>query len=202
MSIDEKAPRLVHDSDRPTISLATLFRIFLMAGLTFGGGLAIVAVLERELIRKRNAIARDDFLTYYALARVVPTGTHTALAVSLGNHFAGLGGAVVAMAGLLTPVIVATIALVVALTSFESATAMEVLPRTVLPAAMALIAVGAVSLSRDQVGLKRETLLAAAALLAALFLDVSPGILLLIGGLVGILVFRNEGGERGPEGKR
>ncbi len=168
-----------------------------MGGLTFGGGLAIVTVLERELVQKRQAISRDDFLTYYALARVVPTGTQTALAISLGNHFGGLAGSLVAMAGLLTPVLVSTVALVMAFGSLQAAGAAALLPRTVLPAALALIAVGAISLSRDAVGLKRETFLALAGFLAAFVFDLPPGIVLLAGGLIGIALFR----RRGEEGK-
>ncbi len=183
------------DNDRETISLPDLFRIFLMGGLTFGGGLAIVTVLERELVQKRRAIGRDEFLTYYALARVVPTGTQTALAVSLGNHFRGLAGSLVAMAGLLTPVLVSTVALVMAFSSLQAAGVAALLPRTVLPAALALIAVGAVSLSKDAVGFKRETLLALAGFLAAFLFDLPPGIVLLAGGLVGLALFRRGSGE-------
>lgn len=179
------------------LGLLGLFRIFLMAGLTFGGGLAIVAVLERELVRDRRAISRDEFLTYYALARVVPTGTQTALAISLGNHFAGVRGAIVAAAGLLTPVFVTTVGLTVLFSLVQSTAVVDVLPRTVLPAALALIAVGAISLSQDTIGLNKETALALAGFLAAALLDVQPGIVLLLGGLVGILLFsrRDEGGK-------
>ncbi|MHB1133814.1 MAG: chromate transporter [Chloroflexota bacterium] len=173
--------------------MTDLFRIFVMGGLTFGGGLAIITVLERELIAKRQAISRDEFLTYYALARIVPTGTQTALAVSLGHHFAGLRGSVVAVAGLLTPVFVATVALTMLFTYAQAGGAMELLPRTVLPAALALILVGALSMTRDLVGFKRETALAAAAFLAALLLDVPPGLVLLLGGVVGIFLFRGNG---------
>ncbi len=171
------------------VSLADLFRIFFLAGLTFGGGLAIVTVLQRELIENRKAIARDQFLTYYALARVVPTGTQTALAVILGNHFAGIRGSIAAMAGVLTPVFVTTLALTIAFTLLRSTSAAQVLPQTVLPAAVALVAVGAISLSKGAFGVNRETALAVAAFLAAALLHLAPGLVLLLGGLVGVAIF-------------
>jgi chromate transport protein ChrA len=40
-----------------------LFSIFFKAGLAFGGGLGILAVLEDELVSKRSAATRDEFLT-------------------------------------------------------------------------------------------------------------------------------------------
>ncbi|MHB1417075.1 MAG: chromate transporter, partial [Chloroflexota bacterium] len=149
-------------------------------------------VLERKLVSSRKAIAKEEFLTYYALARVVPTGTQTALAVSLGRHFAGIGGSIVAMAGLLTPVFVTTVALTVGFTYLHAASAAEILPRTVLPAALALIAVGAISMGRSIVGIKRESALALAAFLTAWFLRLPPGLVLLMGGFVGMVIFRQE----------
>ncbi|PYT06081.1 MAG: hypothetical protein DMF60_10155, partial [Acidobacteria bacterium] len=42
-----------------------LFYIFLKAGLAFGGGLGILAVLEEELVGKRRAVTTEEFLTIY-----------------------------------------------------------------------------------------------------------------------------------------
>lgn len=179
------------DKGQQTLSMAEVFRVFLLAGLTFGGGLAIVTILERELVRDRQALTRDDFFAYYALARVVPTGTQTALAVSIGNHLAGLKGSFAAVIGLVTPAVATALALTVALTSLPS-TAVEIMPQTILPAAVALIAVGAISMGKDLVGFKRETALAAAAFAAAWLLNVPPGIVLITGGFIGLLLFRGE----------
>lgn len=189
----DKCGAQLERSQRQILSSFEVFRIFLLAGLTFGGGLAIVAVLERELVATRRAISREDFLTYYALARIVPTGTQTALAVSLGNHLAGLPGSLAAVAGIATPALITIMALVIFLGAAQSSAAAQILPRTVLPAALALIAVGAVSMGKDLVGRWPETLLAAAAFLAAWFLELSPGVVLLLGGLIGIALFRERG---------
>lgn len=58
-------------------------------GLAFGGGVGILAVLEEELVTRRGAISRENFLTYYGISRIVPSGSMTALAVAFGY---GLGG--------------------------------------------------------------------------------------------------------------
>jgi chromate transporter len=184
-------------SPHEPVTLKDIFGIFLMAGLTFGGGLAIVTVLERELVKDRRAITREEFLTYYAMARVVPTGTQTALAIVLGHHFVGLRGAVVAALGLLTPVFIATLGLTALFVTIQSPEIVDALPDTVLPAALALIAVGVISLSRDIIGFNKETALALAGFLAAWVLGMQPGVVLLLGGLVGIALF-----GRGDQGGR
>jgi chromate transporter len=77
-----------------------LFLIFLKAGLAFGGGLGILAVLEDELVYKRRAVTKEEFLTIYGIGRIVPSGTMTALAVAYGYKFGGLSGTVIALTAL------------------------------------------------------------------------------------------------------
>ena len=43
-----------------------------------------MAGLLRELVDRRQAISRADFLTLYGLSRILPSGTTTSLAVGLG----------------------------------------------------------------------------------------------------------------------
>jgi chromate transporter len=80
-----------------------LFAVFFRAGLAFGGGLGILAVLEDELVVKRPVVSREDCLAIYGLGRLVPSGTMTALAVAYGHRFGGPLGTVVALVALALP---------------------------------------------------------------------------------------------------
>ena len=168
-----------------------IFRIFLIAGLTFGGGLAIAGILQEELIKKRRVISKEKFLTYYSLSKLTPTGTQTALAVSLGNYLAGLKGAIVAAAGRLTPVFVSTLVLTIIFLYFQTGPASEILPKAILPAALAVIFTAAISLSDPSFKKIRELTLAAAAFAAAAFLKLPPGAVLIAGGILGIFILKS-----------
>jgi hypothetical protein len=98
----------------PGLSRVELFLIFLKAGLAFGGGLGILAVLEDELVSKHRVVSKEEFLTIYGIGRIVPSGTMTALAVTYGYKFAGMSGTLIALAALALPVFLLTIALTVA----------------------------------------------------------------------------------------
>jgi chromate transporter len=168
-----------------------LFGIFLKAGLAFGGGLGILAVLEQELVTRRQAVDREEFLRLYGLGRVVPSGTMTALAVAYGYRFAGLLGTVITLAALVLPALVLTVALTAAYGLLrQQRWLLELLPVTILPAALAFIVVAGVRLGRDVFRPSRELLLAAAAFLAAAVLRLSPVLLLLAGGVAGTVLFR------------
>ena len=179
--------------DRPAqpISRRALFGIFLKAGLAFGGGLGILAVLEQELVTRRQAVGREEFLRLYGLGRIVPSGTMTALAVAYGYRFAGLPGTVISLTALVLPALVLTVALTAVYGLVRQQQWLpELLPLTILPAALAFIVVAGVRLGREVFRPSRELVLAAAAFAGAAVLHLSPVLLLLAGGVAGTVLFR------------
>jgi chromate transporter len=171
------------------ITRRALFGIFLKAGLAFGGGLGILAVLEQELVTRRRAIDREEFLRLYGLGRIVPSGTMTALAVAYGYRFAGPVGTAIALCGLVLPALALTVALTAAYGLLRRGPLLDLLPVTILPAALAFIVVAGVRLGRDIFRPSRELLLAAAAFLGAAVFHLSPVVLLLAGGAAGMVLF-------------
>jgi chromate transporter len=171
-----------------SVRLAEVFVIFLRAGFAFGGGLSILAILERELVTRRRIIGRDEFLTMYALGRIVPSGTMTALAVGLGHRLAGWAGTVVALVALTLPAFVSTVALTAAYHALRGTRTLALLSVTVLPAALALVVAAAVNLARSAIGRPAETVLAVAALVASLVFHVNPAVVLVVSGVGGALL--------------
>lgn len=167
------------------VTRGDLFSIFLRAGLAFGGGLGILAVLEQELVNKRRAVTTNEFLTIYGIGRIVPSGTMTALAVAYGYKFGGLWGTVIALAALSLPAFVLTIALTIAYHYLRSSPLFDLLPITIMPAALALIAVAALKLGKDVFRPSRELIVAGVAFALALFLRLNPALILLAGGVLG-----------------
>jgi chromate transporter len=174
------------------VSLAALFWIFCKAGLAFGGGLGILAVLEDELVARRRAVAREEFLALYGMGRIVPSGTMTALAVAYGYRFGSWLGTVVALAALVLPAFVLTVALTVAYDALQGSEVLALLPESVLPAALAFVAVAAVRLGKSGARPAGGLVLAVAAFLASAVLRLNPALLLLAGGAAGLLVFRGD----------
>ena len=177
-------------SQRVKVSYRELFWIFLKAGLAFGGGLGILAVMEDELVTRRKAISREDFLTYYGIGRIVPSGTMTALAVAFSYRLGGFWGTVIALTAMVIPAFVITILLTMLYQVFKYINFLAWLEVSVLPAALALILAAAYKLGKDVFRPSVELLLAAAAFTAVFFFKINPALALIAGGLLGILIFR------------
>jgi len=179
------------------VGLWALFVLFLRAGMIFGGGLACTAVLLQELVERRKALTRSHFLALYGLARLIPSGTSTALAVGLGQLLGGFPGTVMALLGIALPSLIPTIALTIFYESVQGSPWLDLVPVTLLPAAVALLASAVLTIGREVARPTLEPVFAAVAFAAAVALGVNPGVLLVLGGLLGAVLLRGAPAE-GP----
>lgn len=182
----------MQNEKKKRLTRTQLFLIFFKAGCAFGGGLGILAVLEDELVTKRQLVTHDEFLTTYAIGRLVPSGTMTALAVAYGHKFAGFPGTVIALVALTLPAFVLTVGLTIAYASLRDSALLDVLPVTIMPAALALIVVAALRLGKGTLSRYRELALAVVAFLVAVLANANAALLLVLGGIVGMFAFPAE----------
>ena len=74
--------------------LIQLFLTFLKIGaFTFGGGYAMIALLENEFIEKKKWIDREEFLNMVAIAESTPGPVAVNSATYLGYRVGGVAGA-------------------------------------------------------------------------------------------------------------
>ena len=87
---------MTHNAPAPKAqSLGTLFFTFFKIGLfTFGGGYAMIALLEEEFIQRRRWLDKDEFLDMTAIAESTPGPVAINSATYLGYKLAGVPGAV------------------------------------------------------------------------------------------------------------
>jgi chromate transporter len=77
---------------------------FIVVGATaFGGGYAIVPVLEREMIKKRGWLTMDEVLDFYTIAQITPGIILVNIATFVGNKRKGVIGGIVATIGIVLP---------------------------------------------------------------------------------------------------
>lgn len=91
----------------PVKNLWELFCVFFKIGaVTFGGGLAMLPIIEKELVVKRDWISKEKLLDYFAIGQVTPGIIAVNVATFLGYSRAGVFGACIATLGVVTPSII------------------------------------------------------------------------------------------------
>jgi len=93
-----------------------IFLAFLKLGcITFGGGYAIVPVVDRELIKKRGWVTMDEVIEYYTIAQITPGLIAVNLSTFVGYKQKGPLGGILATVGFILPGVtfIAAIALLI-----------------------------------------------------------------------------------------
>lgn len=81
-----------------------LFTTFFKIGaFTFGGGWAMISIIEAEVVDKRKWIERDNFLDLLAVSQALPGILAVNIATSVGDKIKGFKGSVTASAGTILP---------------------------------------------------------------------------------------------------
>lgn len=84
--------------------LGNLFLTFAKIGaFTFGGGWAMISIIEREVVDRHHWLAKDEFLDLLAVAQSLPGILAVNISVVVGDKLRGLKGALAAAAGTITP---------------------------------------------------------------------------------------------------
>lgn len=81
-----------------------LFLIFFKIGaFTFGGGWAMISIIEKEIVDKYKWIERSEFLDLLAVAQSLPGLLAVNIAVAVGDKLRGMRGSVAAAIGTILP---------------------------------------------------------------------------------------------------
>jgi len=96
---------------RATVSLGRLLAIFLKIGsIGFGGGMAVIALMEQEFVRKRRLIPLDEFVHSVGLGQVLGSFAVN-VAIFIGYRLFGVAGALLSAGAFLVPSITLVIIL-------------------------------------------------------------------------------------------
>lgn len=89
---------------RSYVELFLLF--FKMSAVTFGGGYAMLPILEREIFAKRSWLSKEEIIDYYAVSQGLPGIIAINVAIFIGKRQKGFWGGVVAALGIVAPCII------------------------------------------------------------------------------------------------
>ena len=155
-----------------------LFTSFFRIGLfTFGGGYAMLPMLERECVENHSWATRDELLDYFAIA--VNTATF------IGCKEKGSLGAAIATLGVICPSIIIILIIAAILTNFASLPAVGYAFNGIRVAVAVLILNAVIKLIRSNLKQPVSILICVLAFAVSLF-SLSPVIIVLSAGAVGI----------------
>ena len=100
--------------------LPDLFLTFAKVGvMTFGGGMAMLPILQREVVERKNWATEDELGDYYAIGQCTPGIIAVNTATFVGQKQGGIAGGIVATLGMVFPSLVIITALAGLIAAFS-----------------------------------------------------------------------------------
>ena len=94
-----------------------LFLTFSKIGaFTFGGGWAMISIIQREIVEKHRWIPEDEFLDLLAVAQSMPGILAVNISVVIGDRLKGVKGSICAAIGTILPSFLMILAIAIFLT--------------------------------------------------------------------------------------
>ena len=106
------AASAITTSPRPA-SLAALF--WAISGIALQGFGGVLAVVQRELVEKKQWLTIEEFVEDWAVSQIMPGPNVVNLALIIGDRYFGWRGALAALAGMLTIPLIVVMALTIGL---------------------------------------------------------------------------------------
>ena len=155
--------------------LLRLFLSFFKIGLfTFGGGYAMLPMLERELVEDRKWVTNEDILDYFAVGQCTPGVIAVNTATLVGYKRARVLGAVIATLGVICPSVIIITVIAAVLSNFADIPAVQHAFAGIRVAVCALITAAVIKLVKSNVKSVVQILLAVCAFLVVAVFGASP----------------------------
>jgi len=173
-----------------SLSLGGLFLAFLKIGsIGFGGGMAVIALMEQEIARKRRLISVDEFAHGVGLAQILG-GFAVNTAIFVGYRLFGLIGGLLCALAFITPSVLLVIALSYLYFEYHSIPALQSVVAGLGPVVIALIVSAGWNIARHTVRTKISVVVASAATAAGIA-RLNTVWILLAAGAVGLFFSRD-----------
>lgn len=177
--------------------LSELAKLFLKIGVIgFGGPAAHIAMMEDEVVKRRQWLTRSQFLDLVGATNLIPGPNSTEMAIHIGYIYGGLLGLIVAGVGFIFPAVIITAIFAYIYTEFGSLPQIAPLFYGIKPVVIAVI-LGALWRLGQKAMKSRQLLIIVCLVVLLLLLGINEVIALLLGGLFGIIGLKI-GGDQSP----
>ena len=163
---------------------------FKMGLFTFGGGYAMLSMIQKEVIDKHHWATEEEIMNYYAIGQCTPGIIAVNTATFVGYYLKGVVGGVIATLGVISPSVIIITVIAALISNFME---IEMVKHALLGINVAVCALMIKSIS----GLWKKSIknigsftVFAIALLLSVLTDISTVYLVILSGILGVVLSR------------
>lgn len=172
--------------------LELYFTFFKMGLFTFGGGYAMLPLLEREVVDKKGWASHEEILDYYAIGQSTPGIIAINTSTFCGYKVCGNIGGIVASLGFISPSIIIISIIAKFLQSFSHLAIIQHAFAGIRVAVCALVFYSVINMIKKDANTGLKFMVFILTFVAIGFLSVSPIVVVITVGVFGILLGRGK----------
>ncbi len=161
---------------------------FKIGGLTFGGGYAMLPLLQEEVVNKRRWASEEELLDMYAIGQVTPGIIAVNTATMVGYRKRGILGGIIATLGEISPSILIITTLATILLRYKDAVYLQRAFVGIRIAVCAMVTVSIIKLMKKSLVDLPTVMLYLVVVASTLLFSLSPIIVVIVAILFGIVV--------------
>ncbi len=169
-----------------------IFLIFLKIGsFTFGGGLAMIPLIHREIVDNKKLITEEEMTDIFAVAQSAPGVIAINSAIFVGKKIRGIKGAFAAAFGVTLPAFVSILVILILLKNLRENIYVEKIMKGIKAASAGLIFMTALKMTQKNVKTKKCYFIFSATIFIIAVIRLNAAFAVIFGGVAGY-IWRNK----------
>ncbi len=171
--------------------LDLFFTFARIGGLTFGGGYAMLPILQKEVVEKRGWATEEELMDYYAIGQCTPGIIAVNTATFVGQNTAGTLGGIVATLGVVFPSLIIITMIAAFLQNFADLPIVQNAFAGIRVCVCVLVFNAVMKLWKKSVIDKKTLMVFLIVTMGSFFFDIPPTVFVILAAAAGI-IFKNQ----------
>ena len=170
-------------------TLIDLFFTFCrIGGLTFGGGYAMLPIIQKEIVEEKKWATEEEVLDYYAVGQCTPGIIAVNTATFIGYKVQGIIGAIVATLGVVFPSLIIITIIAALLKNFANYSIVQHAFSGIRVVVIALIISAILKLAKTSIKNSITLIIAILAFISVAFVNLSPIYIVIAAACIGLIL--------------
>ncbi|WP_096233493.1 chromate transporter [Thermoanaerobacterium sp. RBIITD] len=169
--------------------LKLLFSFFKIGLFSFGGGYAMLPLIQQEVVNANNWLTTKEFINVVAISQVTPGPVAINTATYVGYKVAGIIGSTFATVGVVLPSVIIILTMSKFFFKFRNNKYVDAAFTGLRPAVVGLIAAAAILVAYGSFIDYKSVIIFLAAFIATSKYKVDPILMIILAGVIGFLVY-------------
>jgi chromate transporter len=164
------------------------FTFFKIGSCTFGGGYAMLPIIQREIVEKRRWATEEEIADYYAIGQCTPGIIAINTATFIGFKRKSIAGGIIATLGFVTPAIIIISVIAALLSNFADIPVVKNAFAGIRVCVCVLIFNAILNLWKNSVPDLPSFIIFLAVLLLSIIFSASPALMVIAAGIAGVII--------------